>query len=209
MRQIRTLLWIALAIVSARLIWIGLVRQQSLIHLERSVRNRYDLPDTGHGLKITQFYPRSVEIVEGEQGLICYGVRDAQKVRIEPPVAELSPTLTRCFFVEPHEDTSCTLLAEDSAGNLVSESFRLRVKPAPPEIRMLAVSDKEIRKGEAATVCYGVDHARTLRLEPIGWQLAPSKNCIRFYPAVTTTFRLVATGEGGRTDRRAFQVAVK
>ena len=208
MRRIRVLLWIALAIASARLLWIGLDRQNSLQRVDRGVRNRNDSPDLGRGLKITHFYARSGEIVNGEQGLICYGVRDAERVSLDPPVEEVHPVLTRCFFVEPHEDTTYTLAAEDAAGQRVSESLRLRVKPAPPEIRMLA-SEPKIQKGDAATMCYRVEHARAVRLEPIGWQLGPSRDCVRFYPAMTMTYTLVAFGEAGRTDRRSFRVAVQ
>lgn len=208
MRRIRILLWMVLAVASARLLWIGWNRQNSLQPSDRSVQNRYNAPDLGRGLKITHFYARSGEIVNGEQGLICYGVRDADRVSLDPPVEAVEPVLTRCFFVEPHEDTTYTLRAEDAAGQSVSESFRLRVKPAPPEIRMLA-SEPKIQKGDAATMCYRVEHARTVRLEPIGWQLTPSKNCVRFYPAMTMTYTLVAFGDAGGTDRRSFRVAVQ
>jgi hypothetical protein len=208
MKAIRALLWIALAAVSARLIWIGLERKDGLERLTRAARRGYAAPDTGRGLKITHFYARETEITDGDRGLLCYGVRDAERVWLEPPVEEVRPTLTRCFFVDPRRDTSYTLLAEDSAGNRVSETLRVRVEAAPPEIRMFA-SEKEIQKGDAATFCYGVEHARTVRLEPVGMQVAPSKACVRFYPSASMTFTLVATGEGGRTDRRQFRVAVK
>jgi hypothetical protein len=42
-----------------------------------------------------------------------------------------------------------------------------------------------------------VEHARTVRVEPIGLQGAPSKDCLRFYPAASMTFTLVATGDAG------------
>lgn len=214
MRQIRILLWIVLAIAWARLLWIGLIRQDTLQRLDRAVQNRHnradgDVADDG-SVRITHFYPRSGgEIFDGDQELICYGVRNAERVWVEPPVEKLAPTLTRCFFVEPRQDTSYTLLAEGAGGRRVSQSLQVRVKPAPAQIRMLAVSDHQVRKGEAMTVCYGVDHARSVRLEPVGWQLASTaKDCVRFYPSASTTFSLVAVGDGG-TDRRAFRVAVK
>jgi hypothetical protein len=202
MRRIQILLWIALAVVSARLVWIAIERR------DVAPSGAVAAPDIGRGLKITHLYAREGEIVEGEQGLICYGVRDAEKVWLNPPVENVGPTLTRCFFVEPRQDTSYTLTAEDGAGRRVSESIHLRVRPAPPEIRMLA-SEKEIQKGDAATVCYGVEHARTVRVEPIGLPGAPTKACVRFYPAASMTFTLVATGDAGRTDRRKFRIVVK
>ena len=208
MRSIRRLLWIVLALVAIRLVWIGVERYDSLARLHRPARTGYPAPDSGHGLKITHFYARETAVLDGEQGLLCYGVRDAERVWLEPPVEEVRPALTRCFFVAPGQDTEYTLLAEDGAGNRVSETLMLRVNPAPPEIRMLA-SEKEIRKGDAATVCYGVEHARTVRVEPIGMQGPPSKACLRFYPAASMTFTLVAAGAAGRSDRKQFRIAVK
>jgi hypothetical protein len=179
-----------------------------LARARRASRPGYATPAIGHGLKITHFCARDIEIIDGAQGLFCYSVRDAERVWLEPPVEGVRPALTRCFFAEPREDTGYTLLAEDSAGNRVSESLRMRVKPAPPEIRMLA-SQNEIYRGDAATFCYGVEHAQTVRLEPLGMQLASWKPCVRFYPSASMTFTLVATGEAGRTDRKKFRIAVK
>jgi hypothetical protein len=215
MSQVRSLLWIALAIAVVRLGYIGLIRHESRTQLNQTVENRNACPaddhirDTGHGLRITQFYAREREVVDGEQGLICYGVRDAVSVVLDPPVEELSPTLTRCFFVEPRRDTEYTLTAQDGSGQQVRESLTLRVRPAPAEIRMIATSERKIKRGEEVTVCYGVAKTRSLRLEPIGMGLPPSpKNCARIYPPVSGTYTLVATGEGG-TDRQSFRVEVK
>jgi len=166
--------------------------------------------DGGSAVRITQFYARSGEMVDGEQNLVCYGVSNALSVRIEPPVESLRPARNRCFFVEPHQDTKYRLVAEGEDGSRVSESFEIFVKPAPPEIRMLAVSEKTIVRGDAVTVCYGVVHARAVRLDPVGWALPPvTQNCARIYPGATGTFTLVATGVDGRTERKKFSVAVK
>jgi hypothetical protein len=73
----------------------------------------------------------------------------------------------------------------------------------------MAVSEKEIVPGDAVTVCYGVSHASSVRLEPIGWALAPvSKNCVRFYPSPSMKFTLVASGAAGQKETDHFQVKV-
>jgi hypothetical protein len=75
---------------------------------------------------------------------------------------------------------------------------------------MMAVSDKEIPRGEVVTVCYGVEHASTVRLDPIGWKLPTgAKNCIRFYPTSTLDYALVATGAAGLEEREKFRVRVR
>jgi hypothetical protein len=161
-------------------------------------------------VKITQFYATSAEITDAEHDTICYGVENASSVRIEPPVTSLTPSLTRCFWVEPKQDTTYNLIAEGHDGSQDSASFQLRVKPAPPSILFMAVSSKEIVKGDALTVCYGVDHAERVRLDPIGLSMpASKKSCVRLYPPGSMKFTLVASGAAGVTDRSHFDVKVR
>lgn len=166
--------------------------------------------DRDTSLRIMQFYAASAEVVDGDRNLLCYGVRNAATVRIEPAVEELSPSLSRCFWTEPHQDTAYRLVATGSDGREISQGFQVRVVPAPPRIVFMAVSDKQIRAGDPVTMCYGVTHADAARIEPIGWTLAPvAKNCVRFYPKATLQYTLVATGDAGRTDSEKFTVKVK
>src|SRR5271169_2865660 len=199
MRQIAVMLWIAMGLATLRLGWVWLQRQDARTRMERSPRASHSTPrvmpeeDTGTSVDITQFYARTGEITDGEPNLVCYGVRNARSVRIEPPVEKLAPALNRCFFIEPHQDTTYKLVAEGDDSSQASASFQVRVKPAPPEIRMFAVSEKRIIRGDAVTLCYGVAHAAAVRLDPDGWLLAPvALNCARIYPRATGTFTLVA-----------------
>ena len=161
-------------------------------------------------MKILSFYATAGEIREGDPEIICYGVQNARAVRIEPPIEQLNPALTRCFWAEPHGNSRYKLVAEGFDGGQVSESFEVRVKPALPSILFFAVSHKEIVRGDAVTLCYGVAHTDSVELVPIGWSLAPiAKNCARFYPKITHNYTLVARGVEGRTDREKFTVKVK
>jgi hypothetical protein len=212
MKQTGILLWIGMSLAVARLGWVWLVRYESRLRMEDATEAKrgrtYRIPEDDGAVGITQFYARSEEITAGDPNLICYGVRNATSVRIEPPVESLTPAVNRCFFVEPQQDTTYKLVAESSNGGQVSESFRVRVKPAPAAILMFTTSERRIPRGEAVTLCYGVAHANAVRLEP-GWALPPAaKNCTRFYPKATGTYTLVATGDGG-TDRKAFSVTVE
>ena len=216
MRQISLVLWIAIAIAACGLGWVAYQRHEARLRLENSARAAQDrqyagMPeDAGSVVRITQFYARSGEITRGDPNVICYGVRNALKVRLDPPVEPVSPTLNRCISIEPEQDTTYTLVAEGLGGENVSESFRVRVNAPPPAILMLATSAKQIVRGDAVTVCYSTEHATSVRLDPQGWQLAPgAKNCIRFYPKATGTYTVVATGESGRSERKAFSVEVK
>jgi hypothetical protein len=111
--------------------------------------------------------------------------------------------------VEPRQDTSYRLIAEGTDGSEASASLSLHVRPAPPSILFMAVSEKEIVPGDAVTVCYGVSHATSVRLEPVAMAMAPvTKNCVRFYPRASMKFTLVASGPGGK-EMDDFQVKVR
>lgn len=91
-------------------------------------RARKDLALLGaDSLRILSFYATPPVVKRGEAASICYGVNNATKVRIDPPVEELRPALSRCIQVKPVEDTEFTLYAVDAGGNVKSEKFVLTV----------------------------------------------------------------------------------
>ena len=83
----------------------------------------------GGRLKILNFYASPAAIRRGEHANICYGVNGAKSVRIEPPVEELHPAMSHCLQVSPSRSTEYKLVAEDSSGRAVTQSFVLRVVP--------------------------------------------------------------------------------
>ncbi len=80
----------------------------------------------GSDLKILNFYA-SRERGAGQPWLLCYGVLNAKSVRIEPPVAEVYPTVSKCVEARPEKETRYTLIAEDSAGHTASKSLLVPV----------------------------------------------------------------------------------
>jgi hypothetical protein len=83
----------------------------------------------GDALKILNFYATPGVIRRGQRTLICYGVNQAERVRIEPPVEQLHPALSHCLEVSPLQDTAYKLIAEDRAGNVVTETLSIKVAP--------------------------------------------------------------------------------
>ena len=100
-------------------------RQREAVDAERDRRILEALG--GDKLKILSFYAAPPLIHAGESTLICFGVNAAKSVRIEPPVEELHPSLSRCFQVSPRHDTDYKLIAEDAGGHTLTESLRIRV----------------------------------------------------------------------------------
>ncbi len=73
----------------------------------------------GDGLRIVSFYTA--------RGELCYGVTGAKTVRIEPPVGEVWPALSRCIGIAPKKTTEYKLIAEDGAGHSAMESIPVTV----------------------------------------------------------------------------------
>lgn len=81
----------------------------------------------GDTLRILGFAATPGVIRVGGHASLCYGVNGAKSVRLEPPVEEVWPALTHCVEVSPRRDTEYKLIAEDAAGQTVSENFVLKV----------------------------------------------------------------------------------
>jgi hypothetical protein len=65
-----------------------------------------------------------------------------------------------------------------------------------------------IRPGEHVTICYGVEHAETVRIDPYIEQITPSLNrCIEAKPEKTTLYTLTAEGPDGK-DEASFTITV-
>jgi hypothetical protein len=67
----------------------------------------------GNELRILDFYASPAVIPPGGRASICYGVNNAKKVRIEPPVEEIWPAQSHCLEVAPRKDTGYKLIAEE------------------------------------------------------------------------------------------------
>jgi hypothetical protein len=140
MKRIGIVLWIALGIGVADLGWTWLQRHAGNLRMERTIRAKHNRGgsavgtsadgDSSTSVKITRFYATTGEMTDAEHNTVCYGVVNAKAVRLEPLVENLAPALTRCFWVEPRQDTTYKLIAEGLDGSQDSASFQVRVKPA-------------------------------------------------------------------------------
>lgn len=210
MKKILPFTGAAVALAALYLVWVLAARWQAPPQAGSGTVRKEIEELTARGLKILHFYGHTGELEEGEHLIICYGVRDARAVRLEPPLEALSPSLNRCIAVQIEAATTFRLVAEGADGSEVSASFSVKVVPAPPKIIFVGLSQKEIRRGTPLAVCYGVKHAVKVQLEPGGVSLPPSeKQCIQFYPVRTTNYTFVATGADGRTDGEKFTITVK
>ncbi len=154
--------------------------------------------DTGE-VRILNFYaPRIPE--RGRPFTLCYGVVNAVRVEMDPPLAELFPSISRCVQVTLQRDTRATLTAYGKDGRAVRVQIDLPVREPPPEILFVEISSREVRRGGRFTLCYGVRDAARVRVEPGGMNLPVSrKNCATWF-IVQAPEKLIAESPAGRVE---------
>ena len=167
-------------------------------------------------VRITQFYAAAAKVGAGDKTMLCYGVENAKKVRLSPPVEEVWPATTRCFDVIPPHTTKYVLIAEDALGQAVSESATIEVGPAKPKLVDVSVNKLQAKPGELITLCFKARNATNYDvggLKPVtlglGQTIAtPERGCFADHPRKTTTYVIKVTGPGGE-DSEKVTVTVK
>jgi hypothetical protein len=172
-----------------------------------------DLADASKSVQILNFYASPGTIVEGEAAILCYGVANAKKVRIDPPVDRVWPALTRCVEVSPVSDTRYTLFAEDEQGQQATESFMVTVSPDPtrsPRIVYFHKDREEVDNGKhISTLCFRTWNAELVRIDPPAfpeWKLL--QGCFYVAPEKTTTYTLTVVGRRGQKVEKQLIVEV-
>jgi hypothetical protein len=169
----------------------------------------------GTAVKILQFYARDGAITDGQSTVICYGVVNAKSLRIDPPVADVYPALSRCVETAPHHDTKYTLTAEGKDGKTAAAEFTLAVRPDlenRPRITSFAVAKHTVEQGRHfVIISWAFQNADTVSIDPpvfspltdsapFGqWTVTPDK---------TTTYTLTVTDKKGRKASRQLTVEV-
>jgi hypothetical protein len=211
-------------VVLAAFLYLGWIMAERFLANRRSVRAPAPpaaaYASHGSAVKILQFYASPGELVEGEKAILCYGVVNATAVRIDPPVDELAPSMNRCFEVAPERDTRYTLTAE-GAGEPVTESFVIRVKPDPDRLpRITYFSDRRkqavsnvvgtARAKFVHSLCFHTENAAQITVDPPA--IPPSsaiEGCFYVAPEATTTYILTAADRKGRKAQKKVTVKVE
>jgi hypothetical protein len=162
-------------------------------------------------VKVTQFYANPPIVPKGGKALLCYGVESAATVRIEPPVEQLGPALTRCFEIKPADTTTYKLIAEGRAGGRAESTATVTVGAAQPVLFDLAINSTKVKAGELVSFCFQTRNASSVSGGPGRFQHGGkvSKDCLIDQPTRTTTYKLVATNADGLTDSASMTVEVR
>lgn len=77
-------------------------------------------------------------------------------------------------------------------------------------IRTLYVSPEVIHHGETAQLCYDVDNAKTVTLDPPAGEVWPSHTrCLDLSPKKTTTYTLTITDASGKSASQSVELKVR
>jgi hypothetical protein len=102
-----------------------ILRQENVMRQEADRRAIEQLG--GSELAIRSLYLAPSTVRPGETTLLCYDVANAKTVTLEPPVAEVWPSHSRCIALKPKKSTTFTLTIADASGKTVSQSVELKV----------------------------------------------------------------------------------
>ena len=81
--------------------------------------------------------------------------------------------------------------------------------PEPPKISQFYATNPNLPRGEKGLLCYGVENAKTVWLEPPRQELSAAlTRCVEIEPAGTTTYTLTAEGVAGPPARQSVTVTV-
>jgi hypothetical protein len=82
----------------------------------------------GSEFKIISFYAMPGRIQRGDTVDMCYGVSNAKSVKLDPPVANVWPSVDRCMQVSPKKTTTYTFTADDGRGNTKTAQLTIEVR---------------------------------------------------------------------------------
>jgi len=195
--------------------WVFWSRYDDNRRLESAASKRDDsysrLPSslTGTSLAIAQFYAVEPPKQQGDEITICYGVRNATNVLLDPPLEKLNLALNRCFPAVPQWEMPFKLIAEGEAGRHEEASFTIGIGAPPKPFRYLVTTRRRIERGDSVTVCYGINGG-VAHLDPAEVNLsAGDTGCFRLTPQQTTIYTLSVRHDDRSTGHASFTVTVK
>ena len=130
---------LVLACVALYIVYVFYSRHESNLRYEEQTRQhqnqqrREDDARTvdqlgGSDLAIRGLYVSPSVISAGQSAQLCYDVANAKTVTLDPPVAAVWPSHSRCFDISPKKTTVYRLTITGARGGLASETVELHVR---------------------------------------------------------------------------------
>jgi hypothetical protein len=190
----------------------------SLIILDEAGNRIGSVPVSGTGIERPVVPPEHVAILGfsanpdlsaiGEPVQLCYQVRNARRVGIEPEVGSVPSVERGCVSVSPSSSQDYVLTAEGEAG----EPQRARItvtRVQRPAILGFRPERGEVPAGDTVRLCYGFANAASARIEPgVGEVQLAAGECVPVQPTRTTTYTLTVVGFAGHEESHQAEVEV-
>jgi hypothetical protein len=136
MRRVLAYTWIGVLVAALYVAWIFYSRRQRSVAAEAELQKRKQEEAQrvnklvfGSGeIQFTTFVAEPGALRRGETAELCYGVVNAVRVDLDPPIEPGKPTYRHCIEIAPKATTTYTIKATDAKGNVKSESLTVHVK---------------------------------------------------------------------------------
>jgi threonine/homoserine/homoserine lactone efflux protein len=137
-RKIVKYSWLLVLVVALGVAWIFYSRWQTNRTIDRQAKQKAAAEQRenaartvelmgGSNFDILNFYAAPGAVRRGDSFQLCYGVSNAASVKLDPPVASVWPSLSRCVSVTPKKTTTYTLTAMDSGGHSKTATLTVTV----------------------------------------------------------------------------------
>jgi methylase of polypeptide subunit release factors len=128
--------WVVVLIAALYVAWVFYSRHEQALAAEREAAKqkqeeakRVNNLIFGSGeLQFTTFSADSGVLQPGETTELCYGVVNAVRVELDPPIEQAKPTYRHCIEIAPKKTTTYTIKATDAKGNTKSQSLTVQVR---------------------------------------------------------------------------------
>src|SRR5581483_2623076 len=127
--------WLAVAIAVLYVGWVFYSRHErqkaSEAELAKQKQQKIERENRqifGSGeIQFTTFSADSGVLRPGQTTQLCYGIVNAVRVEIDPPIEQAKPTYHHCVEIAPKATTTYTIKATDAKGNTKPESLTVQV----------------------------------------------------------------------------------
>ena len=136
MRKVIAYTWIAVLVAVLYVGWVFYSRHERAAAAEAELQKRkqeeaqrvYQLIFGSGEIQFTTFVAEPGVLHRGESAELCYGVVNAVRVELTPPVEQAKPTYRHCVEIAPKNTTTYTIKATDAKGNSKSASLTVQVR---------------------------------------------------------------------------------
>jgi hypothetical protein len=145
--------------------------------------------------QIVSFTADPEQVVDDGTSKLCFQLKDATTAQLDPGARPLRLD-QQCVNVRPLKRTTYTLKAFNAEGKEASADKTIDVIRSP-KIVEFSVRPQRITRGGSVSVCFKVENASRVDIEPEVAKSRAAEDCVQQRPRVTTTYVITAFNDVG------------